>query len=145
MFLETLTSRDLKTRNSHIAFTVARALRRKAFRWAIQESRGSARDNLDDRITNVRERVPTEDAIPAQVLLSEYLDACQRAGLLSAQDRTLLIAFKIEGVPYTELARRNGHTAIAIKRRVQRIMERLRRIAMTDALRLPKQLELFTE
>jgi DNA-directed RNA polymerase specialized sigma24 family protein len=145
MFLETLTSRDLKARSSHIAFTVARALRRRAFRWAIQESRGYARDNLDDGITNASERVPLEDAITPHVLLSEYLDACQRAGLLSVQDRALLIAFKIEGVPYAELARRNGHTAIAIKRRVQRIMERLRRIAMTNALDLPKQLELFTE
>jgi DNA-directed RNA polymerase specialized sigma24 family protein len=145
MFLEILTSHDLKARNSHIAFTIARALRRRAFRWAIQESRGFARDDLHLQTTDGSERVLLEAAITPQVLLHEYLDACQRAGLLSARDRALLIAFKIEGVPYAELARRNGHTAIAIKRRVQRTVERLRRIAMTNALNLPKQLELFTE
>lgn len=145
MFLEILISHDLKSRNSHIAFTVARALRRKAFRWAIQESRGFARDDLDNLATETSERVLLQDAITPRVLLNEYLDACQRAGLLSAKDRALLISSKIEGLSYAELARRNGHTAIAIKRRIQRLIERLRRIATTNALDLPKQLELFTE
>ena len=144
LFLENLASPDLKKRDSHLAFTVARALRRKAFRWAIQESR-----NLlgEEPATNVHDQrsIPAEEPLAPQVLLNEFLDACERARLLSPEERALIKACKIDGVHYAELARRHGHSAIAMKRRIQRVIERLRRLAASNALHSPRQLELFPD
>lgn len=144
LFLENLASQDLKRRDSHVAFTVARALRRKAFRWAIQESRKSlVNEAVDD--THEPRSTAVEDAFAPRFLLDQFLDACERADLLSEEERALIKAFKIDGIPYAELARHNGHTAIAMKRRIQRVIERLRSIATTKALQLPRQLELFPD
>jgi DNA-directed RNA polymerase specialized sigma24 family protein len=140
-FLEQLASRDLQGRHSHIAYTIARGLRRKAFRWAIQESRALNGNSLDDE--HPASETLSEEALAPHFLLNEFLDACERAGLLSPDERRLLEAFKIDGVAYAELARRNGHTAVATKRRVQRLIGRLREIAATKAL--PRQLELFAK
>jgi len=144
LFLENLASRDLRDRDSHVAFTVARALRRKAFRWAIQESRSAFRDDLAADAHDLPATL-VGDAFAPQFLLNEFFDACERAQLLSAEERALIKAFKIDGVPYAELARRNGHTTIAMKRRIQRVIERLRRVAASKALQLPRQLELFPQ
>ena len=144
LFLENLTSHDLKSRDSHVAFTVARSLRRKAFRWAIQESRTSSVNGMADDARNLQPTV-VKDPFAPQFLLNEFLDACERAGLLSVNERTLIKAFKIHGISCAELARRNGHTPIAMKRRIQRVIERLRRTATTTAMQLPRQLELFPD
>ena len=42
VFLEFLGSSELRARRSHLAFTIARKLRRQAFRWAIRETRGAS-------------------------------------------------------------------------------------------------------
>lgn len=142
-FLEFLPSRDLQTRHSHIAFTVARKLRRRAFRWAIHEARETAREETDGRRTTEIEDVVEEEPFSAKILLRQFLDDCQKIGSLSSEERDLLVRFKIEGVSCLELALRNGHSAIAIQHRIQRLLDRLRRIARKTPRSLPEQLELF--
>jgi DNA-directed RNA polymerase specialized sigma24 family protein len=143
-FLEFLDSEELQTHGSHVAFFIARKLRRHAFRWAIQESRGAVPEEVGgDQITEV-EDVVGEEPLYAEVLLKQFLDNCQKMGWLSLEERTLLVRFKIEGLTCEELAGRNGHAAAAVQHRIQRLLERLRRLAhQTRWQRAPEQLELF--
>lgn len=141
--LEFLRSDELRLRRSHLAFIVARKIRRSAFRWAIRESRRSLSDQtILTRITPVRTDV-TEDFFHSTGLLQQFLDDCQRRGWLSAEERELLTQFKLEGISGEELARRNGHTAVAIRHRIQRVLTRLRRVARAAHGAKSEQLNLF--
>lgn len=93
----------------------------------------------------------SEDIAPARgtsvggkiTLLGQFLDNCQRKGWLSTEERQLLIEFKLEGISCPELARRKGHSVVAIRHRIQRLLDRLRRIAQTSGSGMPQQLNLF--
>ena len=141
--LEFLRSQELQTRHSHIAFTIARKVRRLAFRWAIHESRVAASDDGDQTPMAHKGDAVAADTLHAEILLHQFLDNCQRAGWLSSEERDLLIQFKVEGISCQELASRNGHSAVAIQHRIQRSLDRLRRLAKTPPGPLPEQLELF--
>jgi hypothetical protein len=144
VFLEFLGSAELETRRSHLAFTIARKVRRQAFRWAIHESRGVAPEEMEgDRIVYVEEAVAREP-LYAEVVLQQFLDNCHRMGWLTVEERDLLVRFKLEGVTCEELAGRNGHGAVAMQHRIGRLLNRLRRLAQrTRWERSPEQLELF--
>jgi hypothetical protein len=143
VFLEFLDSRDLETRRSHVAFTVARKLRRRGFRWAIREARGAAQEETEGLPAKDPDDVVAEVPLPAATLLGEFLDSCQDHGWLTLEERHLLLEFKIEGLSCHELASQNGHSAVAIQHRIQRLLDRLRRLARTTGRRVPEQLELF--
>jgi hypothetical protein len=76
-------------------------------------------------------------------LLGQFLNNCQRKGWLSTEERQLLIEFKLEGISGPELARRNGHSVVAIRHRIQRLLDRLRRIAQSSGSGMPQQLNLL--
>jgi DNA-directed RNA polymerase specialized sigma24 family protein len=141
--LEFLRSRELHTRHSHIAFTIARKVRRLAYRWAIHESRAAASDDGDQSPMVYAADVGAPDSLHAEIFLHQFLDHCQRTGWLSSEERDLLIEFKVEGISCRELASRNGHSAVAIQHRIQRSLDRLRRLAKSPPEPLPEQLELF--
>jgi DNA-directed RNA polymerase specialized sigma24 family protein len=142
-FLEYLRSDELRSRRSHLAFIVARKIRRSAFRWAIREShRSLSGETLLTENTFARTEVG-EEFSHSNGLLRQFLDGCQRRGWLSAEERELLTEFKLEGVTGEELARRNGHSAVAIRHRIQRVLARLRRVARTSHEGKPEQLHLF--
>ncbi len=140
--LEFLHSKELHLRRSHLAFAVARKMRRSAFRWAIRESRLHLPNDLDG--SRASRRTPESGEDPhAGVLLTRFLDDCERRGWLSQRERQLLTEFKLEGVSGAELARRSGHSAPAIHHRIQRLLERLRRVARRSGDGVPEQLDLF--
>jgi DNA-directed RNA polymerase specialized sigma24 family protein len=143
VLLEFLHSKELHSRNSHLGFTIARKIRRSAFRWAIRESHRSLRDETNGTATAVLETDVSDGDSHTKILLQQFLDNCQRRGWLSAEERELLTAFKLEGISGPELARRNGHSAVAIRHRVQRLLDRLRRIAQTSDNGTSEQLNLF--
>jgi DNA-directed RNA polymerase specialized sigma24 family protein len=144
VFLEFLDSPELQTRGSHVAFTIARKVRRKAFRWAIHESRGTSCEEVDGDSTACIEESVAEEPSYAEILLQRFLDNCQRAGWLSLEERNFLLQSKIEGVTCQELASRNGHSAVAVQHRIHRLLGKLRRLAQrTRWERAPEQLELF--
>jgi DNA-directed RNA polymerase specialized sigma24 family protein len=143
VLLEFLHSKELRSRHSHLAFTIARKMRRSAFRWAIRESHTSLRDGMDVPPTTHVETEVNNHHSHANFLLQQFLDNCQRRGWLSSEERDLLTQFKLEGATGSELARRNGHSAVAIRHRVQRVLGRLRRIARTQESGTPEQLNLF--
>jgi hypothetical protein len=146
VFLQFLDSPELEVRGTHLAFTIARRLRRQAFRWGIRESRGTAPgDVVGDPVADVEvENMAGEPPFYAQIFLDQFLDNCQRMGWLSEEERDLLVRFKIAGATCQELAGSNGHTAVAMQHRMQRLVDRLRRVAQkTRWQRAPEQLELF--
>jgi DNA-directed RNA polymerase specialized sigma24 family protein len=144
VFLEFLDSQELQARGSHVAFTIARKLRRKAFRWAIHESRGTSCEEVNGDPTTHADDVVAEEPFYAEVLLQQFLDNCQKTGWLSLEERNFLVQSKIEGITCQELAGRNGHSAVAVQHRIQRLLGKLRRLAQrTRWERAPEQLELF--
>jgi DNA-directed RNA polymerase specialized sigma24 family protein len=143
VFLEFLHSKELHSRHSHLAFTIARKIRRSAFRWAIRETRRSLRDETDTTPTTPIETDVVVDDPHANILLQQFLDNCQRRGWLSTEERELLTQFKLEGISGLELACRSGHSVVAIRHRIQRVLGRLRRIAQTSGNGTPEQLNLF--
>jgi DNA-directed RNA polymerase specialized sigma24 family protein len=141
--LEFLDSPDLRSRRSHFAFAVARRMRRNAFRWAIRESRLDLPTDWNPTPAAPQESDETREESHAGVLLVKFLDDCQRRGWLSGEERQLLTEFKLEGLTAAELAGRSARSATAIHRRIQRLVDRLRRIARQSGSRVPEQLELF--
>jgi DNA-directed RNA polymerase specialized sigma24 family protein len=142
--LEFLRSQELQSRRSHIAFTIARKIRRNGYRWAIRESRRSLRKEADaTQATSLETERSVEDS-HSYALLEQFLDRCQRSGWLSSEERQLLIQFKLERISGPELARRTGLSAIAIRHRIQRVLGRLRRIARKRGLAQSEQLDLFS-
>lgn len=137
VLLEILNSGEMVSRHSHVAFTISRKMRRSAFRWAIRESRSCQPDESGSEVPTFIE-IKTEDDV-----LEEFLDSCQQRGWLSTEERRLLTQFKLEGVSGTELSLRSGHSAVAVRHRVQRIVSRLRRIAAAPLRGSSEQLNLF--
>lgn len=142
--LEFLRSKELESRRSHIAFTVARKIRRNAFRWAIRESRKSLREEANAIHPTPSEAEMSLEDSHSRVVLEQFLDRCQRRGWLSSEERRLLTQFKLERISGSELARRSGLSAVAVRHRVQRILARLRRIARESVSARSEQLDLFT-
>jgi DNA-directed RNA polymerase specialized sigma24 family protein len=141
--LDFLHSSELRSRCSHLAFAVARKMRRSAFRWAIRESRLELPNDFEETPAAPERIEDSGDGSHAGVLLAKFLDDCQRKGWLSQEERQLLTQFKLEGVSGAELARRSGHSVRAIWRRIQSLLERLRRIALKSGSDRPEQLDLF--
>jgi DNA-directed RNA polymerase specialized sigma24 family protein len=141
--LEFLHCPELRSRRSHLAFAVARKMRRSAFRWAIRESHLDLPKDLKGSQNASRGSLESDEQYHSWVLLTQFLDDCERAGWLSAQERQLLTEFKLEGVTGTELALRSGRSAPAIHHRIQRLLERLRRIARKSCDGTADQLDLF--
>jgi DNA-directed RNA polymerase specialized sigma24 family protein len=143
VLLDFLHSKELRSRHSHLGFTIARKVRRSAFRWANREVHRSLWDDTNGTSTTRLETDASDDASRASILLRQFLDNCQRRGWLSTEERELLIEFKLEGVSCPELARRNGHSVIANRHRIQRLLDRLRRIAQTSENGTPRRFNLL--
>ena len=145
VLLEILPSSELQSRRSHLAFTIARKIRRSAYRWAIRESRTSLRNDIDGTPTIFPDLEVSGEDSRSNILLQQFLDDCQRKGWLSAEERELLTQFKLEGTSGHELALRSGHSVVAIRHRIQRLLDRLRRIAGKPGTAIaPEQLNLFS-
>jgi hypothetical protein len=144
VFLEFLGSSELRARRSHVAFTIARKLRRQAFRWAIRETRGGPPEESGGDAMEEVENAAAEKPLYAEVVLEQFLDNCQKMGWLSTEERELLVRFKLDGATCREIAGRNGNAAAAVRHRIQRLLDRLRRLAQrTQWEKSPEQLELF--
>lgn len=142
VLLEYLASDDLRSRRTHLAFALARKVRRRGFRWAIHESCKTMHEGAE-LTPNVQDSLIVEEHSESELLLDDFLDRCERRGWLCPEERELLVKFKLQGISGPELSRRNGHSAVAIRHRIQRLMSRLRRIARSA--RRPEQLDLFEE
>jgi hypothetical protein len=142
VLLEFFDSKELSSRRSHLAFAIARKIRRSTFRWAIHEARHGGDTQAIASEAPIERDVNTSEE-HSGIVLRHFLDTCQRDGLLDGEERSLLLRFKLEGATGPELARNNGHSAVAIRHRVQRVIARLRKAANGRARSTAKQLNLF--
>jgi hypothetical protein len=135
--LESFGSPEFAGRDSHLAFAIARFMRRNAFAWAERESRGKGPgyDVVD------LERAPHRDGaqpIERAAVLRHFLDRCRRRGILSGEELELLVQFKLEELPSADHSN-------ASRQRMKRLLGKLRRAAKGP--RRPKfddrQLRLF--
>jgi len=124
--LQVLDSISPNEQKSHFAFSIIRLLRRQAFRWAIHETRHTIEPQMDAADIPVPETAMAAD-LEAKVLLGEILQTCLSRGLLSEKEHELLMTFKIDGLGSRLLSAHEGLSDVALRHRVQRIVERLRR------------------
>jgi hypothetical protein len=120
--LESFGSPEFAGRDSHLAFAIARLLRRNAFAWAERESRRTvaAHGGID-----ALERAPDGEGpqpIERAALLRHFLDRCRQRGVLSGDDLELLIQFKRDQFP-------NAENSNASRQRMKRLVAKLRRAA----------------
>lgn len=126
--LDILESHTLRAQTSHFAFTITRAMRRSAFRWALRESDLTGSANTEDAMLTC---LPANagGSFEPKIFLSDFLTRCLSCGLLSPSEHELLVLFKIQGVSSEVLAARHKVSDVAFRHRMQRVLEKLRRAA----------------
>ncbi len=130
--LETSRSEEMQTLNGHLPAALAIRFRRRLFRWAIGELRQSL--PLEELAGNI----PVTHArnFEEGVVLEQLLSKAQSMGILSASQCELVRKFHCEGFQPEELREsEDGPSAIALYRRIQRAVHRLRRIGVTHSPR----------
>lgn len=130
--LQILQSRTLLKQQSHFAFAITRLMRRRAFRWALRETRFVPICELGSLATT-EPVVEAQISFETEVLLREFLQGCLSSGQLTEAEHGLLLSFKIEGIAAEVLAAREGLSEIAFRHRMQRVIDRLRRIARSPS------------
>jgi hypothetical protein len=121
-FLESLGSREFAGSESHLAFGLTRLLRRNTFAWAERESRLAS---LGSAGMDALACVPDSDGpqpIERAAFLRHFLDRCRRMGLLTEEDLTLLVQFKLDEFP-------DARYSNAARQRMKRLLAKLRRAA----------------
>jgi hypothetical protein len=129
--LELLGSRELRDRNSHLAFAISRMLKRCMFDWAERETRSPARPDRDHTMLELA--APCGDGEPFEraLLLRHFLFRCRREGLLTGTDLELLIRIKLEGSSRDE---QGAGYSNALRQKIKRLLQKLRMAA-----RIPRE------
>jgi len=131
-------SEEFAGQESHLAFGIARLLRRNAFTWAARETRGPLFDPV--REDALEQPSPRDGAGPIEraASLHHFLDRCQRCGVLSGEDLELLVQFRLDESP-------SAPRSNASRQRMKRLVGKLRRAAHEPRARKPddRQLHLF--
>jgi hypothetical protein len=126
-FLEFMCSSDLRNRSSHIAYAVAREVKRHVFTWAERESRTIAvLDELSGEIP-----APSSEHYSLERLteLRHFLRRCVSNGVLTDAEMHSLVEFKLNGGNAWELGAFDGISPNAVRQKLKRLLARLRRIA----------------
>ena len=131
--LEIVQSQTLHAQRSHFAFAITRAMRRSAFRWALREADFATAANTEEAVLNDLP-ADTGDNFEIKIILSEFLAQCLSSGGLSSSEHQLLVLFKIQGVSSETLAARQHLSDVAFRHRMQRVIEKLRRLARTSSM-----------
>jgi uncharacterized protein (DUF2249 family) len=128
LFLELVTSASPTLMNSHLPIALTRTLRKNAFRWAEKEQRFAIQREAEK--SGETAEPFGYDAFETLVVLNDFLDHCQRTGILSVFELDLLIRLKVDGFFAKEII--HIHTALsekAVHWRVERILQRLQKAA----------------
>jgi hypothetical protein len=136
LFLDLVTSASPALLNSHLPIALTRTLRKNAFRWAEKEQRFAIQREAEK--SGETAEPFRHDAFETVVVLNDFLDHCQRTGILSLFERNLLIRLKIDGFFAKEII--HTHTPLserAVHRRVQRILQRLQKAADDLGIKSP--------
>jgi len=122
----------MQSLNGHLPAALARRFRQSLFRWAMGELRHSL--PLEEIASNIPETHARN--FEEGVVLEQLLSKAQRMGILSASQCELVHKFHCEGFQPEELREnKDGPSAIALYRRIQRAVHRLRRTGATGSPR----------
>jgi hypothetical protein len=120
--LESFDSPEFAGRRSHLAFAIARRLRRNAFAWAEREGRGTRHGFTAIDVLEYAPEGGSSQPIERAVFLRHFLDRCRQRGVLSEEDLELLLQFKLDKLPSAEYSN-------ASRQRMKRLLAKLRRAA----------------
>jgi hypothetical protein len=122
--LQFLRSEEMRTRRTHFAFAISRAVKRQVFGWARREG---TKDALLDRGTDIF--APLEESFERYAQLRHFVHRCVTRGDLSEAELDLLIRFKLEGNNGDDFDSPNGNASNALRQRLKRLLAKLRRLA----------------
>ena len=126
--LQSLRSGELRTRESHFAFAISRAVKRQVFEWANRE--GGRNGPLTHGTAEITATTAlTEDPLERHTLLRHFLYRCVTKGLITSPELDLLIQFKLEGSTGDDLWESKGTSSNALRQRLKRLLAKLRRLA----------------
>jgi hypothetical protein len=126
ILLQYLRSDELQTRQSHFAFAISRAIKRRVFEWANREG---GRNGSLNGTGEILAALTVDESFERQALLRHFLYRCATKGLITNSELELLIEFKLEGITGAELCESNGTSSNALRQRLKRLLGKLRRLA----------------
>jgi len=126
VFLEFLHSAQFRRRISHLAFALARRVKRGTYAWAQRETASSEPPAL-----SVAPAAFAENSFERLVLLRDLLDRAPARAAIDAPDLQLLVQIKLDGEPSEVFYEELGLTSNAFRQRVKRLLAKLRRMAST--------------
>jgi hypothetical protein len=120
--LQILGTPEFYGRASHVAFAIARELKRQTYEWAVREARSAGASELpaDPDSAETFER---------SVLLRHFLHRCLEHGLLTDEELELLVQFKLAAVRDRKAGGPAALYSNASRQRMKRLLSKLRRIA----------------
>jgi DNA-directed RNA polymerase specialized sigma24 family protein len=130
VFLELLRSEAMRNRQSHLAFALARALKRELFEWAAREGAVEAAGRYGGPCCEASD---DDEVIERNALLRHFLRRCFAHGLLNDSELNLLFQVKLDGNTGEEVAISNAISSNAVRQRMKRLLAKLRRIASASA------------
>jgi len=110
-------------RETHLAYSLARELRRDVFLWAKNETRFVPEP---DSYSPAEPFVSAADLFERDVQLRHFLHRSLATGALDSDDLELLIEFKLEGGVQDQ---RHGPVTNAVRQRMKRLLCKMRRHA----------------
>ena len=133
VFLQVLRSEQIRTRQSHFAFAISRAVKRQLFEWAGREGavHGPGRGEEQQAPLPAMD----DEFMERHAVLRHFLHRCIEKGLLGDAEVNLLIQIKLDGNTGEEIAESNSTTSNAVRQRMKRLLAKLRRLAGTACLR----------
>ena len=123
--LQYLGSHELQTRQTHFAFAISRAVKRKLFEWANRES---GKTGVLNHYGESSTALVVEDSFEQYALLRHFLHRCVTKGLLTDAELNLLIDLKLNGTNGEEFADFNGTSSNAVRQKLKRLLAKLRRL-----------------
>ena len=123
--LQYLRSEELHSRQSHFAFAISRAVKRKIFEWAHRESRGN---EIAPPGTSVVDALTEDDSFERHLLLRHFLNRCVAKRLITDSELNLLIDYKLDDGSL-DSKQSDGNSTNAIRQKLKRLLRKLRRIA----------------
>jgi hypothetical protein len=126
LLLQFLQSDYIRTRQTHFAFAISRALKRQLFTWAQREGMKDAPLNRD---ADLLASLVVEDSFEPHAQLRHFLHRCVKKGDLTDAELDLLIQYKLEANRQDNFENSNGHSSNALRQRLKRLLGKLRRLA----------------
>ncbi len=127
VLLQHLRSDELQARQSHFAFAISRAVKRKVFEWARRESTDCAVASHENG--GALHDPAGEDSFERHLLLRHFLHRCVTKRLITDSELNLLIQFKLDGGSLETDSGLNGNSTNAVRQKLKRLLGKLRRLA----------------